>query len=96
MGYSWSRKISVIVFFCILLLSFCRSITRSYYRNSVGVIIVYDITNHQSFEHVLDWLKEAEANISGPEPSQCVFLIVGHKADLNAKREVLYEEVFVL
>lgn len=69
-----------------------RSITRSYYRNSVGIIIVYDITNHQSFEHVSDWLAEAEANISGPDPSQCVFLIVGHKADLNAKREVLYEE----
>lgn len=68
------------------------SITRSYYRNSVGIIIVYDITNHQSFEHVSDWLAEAEANISGPNPPQCVFLIVGHKADLNAKREVLYEE----
>ncbi|KAI1699651.1 ras family domain-containing protein [Ditylenchus destructor] len=69
-----------------------KSITRSYYRNSVGVIVVYDITNRRSFDHVQDWLSEAEANIGGPDPSQCVFLLVGHKADLDAKREVLYEE----
>lgn len=69
-----------------------RSITRSYYRNSVGVIVVYDITNRKSFEHVADWLAEAEASIGGPDPSQCVFLLVGHKADLTSKREVLYEE----
>uniref|UniRef100_A0A915CUK5 Uncharacterized protein n=1 Tax=Ditylenchus dipsaci TaxID=166011 RepID=A0A915CUK5_9BILA len=54
-----------------------KSITRSYYRNSVGVIIVYDITNRKSFDHVVDWLSEAEANIGGPDPSQCVFLLKG-------------------
>ena len=69
-----------------------RSITRSYYRNSVGVIIIYDITNRKTFEHVPDWIAEAEANLGGPDPSQLVFLLVGHKADLEAKREVLYEE----
>uniref|UniRef100_A0A914CHU8 Ras-related protein Rab-39B n=1 Tax=Acrobeloides nanus TaxID=290746 RepID=A0A914CHU8_9BILA len=69
-----------------------KSITRSYYRNSVGVIIVYDITNRKTFEHVSEWLAEAEANVSGPDPSQCVFQLVGHKADLEKDREVLYEE----
>uniref|UniRef100_A0A914HYT1 Ras-related protein Rab-39B n=1 Tax=Globodera rostochiensis TaxID=31243 RepID=A0A914HYT1_GLORO len=69
-----------------------RSITRSYYRNSVGVIVVYDITNRRTFEHVVDWLAEAEANLGGPDPAQLVFLLVGHKADLEEQREVLYEE----
>lgn len=69
-----------------------KSITRSYYRNSVGVIIVYDITNRKTFEHVQEWLSEAEANVSGPDPSQCVFQLIGHKADLDKDREVLYEE----
>lgn len=63
-----------------------------YYRKSVGVIIVYDISVRESFEHVTDWLAEAEANISGPDPTQCVFLLVGNKADLQAERKVLYEE----
>ncbi|MFH4975063.1 hypothetical protein AB6A40_001772 [Gnathostoma spinigerum] len=69
-----------------------RSITRSYYRNSVGVIIVYDITNRSTFEHVVDWLNEAEANVGGPHPEQCVFQIIGHKSDLDAERQVIYEE----
>jgi len=69
-----------------------KSITRSYYRNSVGVIVVYDITNRRTFQHVQDWLAEAEANVGGPDPSQCVFQLIGHKADLEKDREVLYEE----
>lgn len=40
-------------------LSFWRSITRTYYRNSVGVVMVYDITSRRSFEDMLDWLHEA-------------------------------------
>ncbi|CAD5211520.1 unnamed protein product [Bursaphelenchus okinawaensis] len=69
-----------------------KAITKSYYRNSAGVIIVYDITNRKSFDNVKEWLAEAEANVGGPNPSQCVFLLVGHKADLEDKREVLFEE----
>ncbi|CAG9536782.1 unnamed protein product [Cercopithifilaria johnstoni] len=69
-----------------------RSITRSYYRNSVGVIIVYDITNRSTFDHVAQWLKEAEQNVGGPQPNNCVFQLIGHKADLNNERQVMYEE----
>jgi GTPase SAR1 family protein len=54
--------------------------------------VVYDITKRRTFEHVPDWIEEAEANLGGPDPSQLVFLLVGHKADLEGKREVLYEE----
>ena len=35
-----------------------RSITKSYYRNSVGVIFVYDITNQSTFSHLQDWVEE--------------------------------------
>lgn len=69
-----------------------RAITRSYYRNSVGIVVVYDITSRLSFEHVPSWLREAEANVGGPYPGQCVFLLVGHKADKDKTREVQYEE----
>lgn len=40
-----------------------RSITKSYYRNSVGVLLVYDITNHASFEHIPLWMMEAKRHI---------------------------------
>ncbi|KAI6242837.1 RAB-39 protein [Aphelenchoides fujianensis] len=69
-----------------------RSITRSYYRNCAGLMIVFDVTNRTSFENVSHWLKEAESALGGPNPSEVVLLLVGHKADLEEKREVLYEE----
>jgi Ras-related protein Rab-2A len=33
-----------------------KSITRSYYRGSIGVILVYDITNRDSFNNISKWL----------------------------------------
>ncbi|CAB1413132.1 unnamed protein product [Pleuronectes platessa] len=35
-----------------------RSVTRSYYRNSVGGLLVFDITNRASFDHIKDWHTE--------------------------------------
>lgn len=69
-----------------------RSITRSYYRNSVGVLLVYDVSNRQSFKNIQSWLTEAQANVGGPNPGQCVFQLVGHKADMESERQVQYEE----
>ncbi|XP_042312225.1 ras-related protein Rab-39A [Sceloporus undulatus] len=66
-----------------------RSMTRSYYRNSVGGLLVFDITNRSSFEHVYDWLDEGKTHA---EPFQIVFILVGHKCDLEAERQVKREE----
>ena len=33
-----------------------KSITRSYYRGSIGVILVYDIANRESFSNISKWL----------------------------------------
>jgi len=68
----------------------CRSITKSYYRNSVGVLLVYDITNRSSFDHLVDWLEEARFNI---EPQLTVYTMIGHKADKpNRDRTVMAVE----
>ena len=34
----------------------------SYYRGTHGVIVVYDVTNGDSFVHVKNWLHEIEQN----------------------------------
>lgn len=64
-----------------------RSITRSYYRNSAGVLLVYDITSRESFEHVVSWLREARENLGGPNPDKCAFILIGHKADMEQERQ---------
>ena len=33
-------------------------LTSSYYRNAQGILIVYDITNPESYKHIPDWLGE--------------------------------------
>jgi Ras-related protein Rab-18 len=35
-----------------------RTLTSSYYRGAQGVILVYDISNEQSFGNIETWLKE--------------------------------------
>ncbi len=62
-----------------------RSITRAYYRNSVGVLLIYDTTNYVSFTHVTSWLNDARQQI---EPYHCVFLLVGTKIDRESERQV--------
>ncbi|CAF4993659.1 unnamed protein product [Rotaria sp. Silwood1] len=62
-----------------------KSITRAYYRNSVGVLLIYDTTNYVSFTHVTSWLNEARTQI---QPYQCVFLLVGTKIDRESERQV--------
>jgi len=70
-----------------------RSITKSYYRNSVGCLLVYDVCNRESFTHIPTWMNEAKKHI---EPHKAVFIVVGCKRDIateNAKnREVSEEE----
>ncbi|KAK7605299.1 hypothetical protein V9T40_007157 [Parthenolecanium corni] len=61
-----------------------RSITKSYYRNSVGALLVYDICNRLSFDHIPRWMMEARRHIDPHEP---VFVLVGCKLDLAQKGE---------
>jgi len=68
-----------------------RSITKSYYRNSVGAVLAYDVCNMDSFKHIPTWLHEAKKSI---EPHQATFILVGCKSDLAVgnNREVPQEQ----
>lgn len=57
-----------------------KSITRGYYRSAAGAILVYDITNLDSFKNVSRWLDEAKLN-GNPEMT---FVLVGNKCDMEA------------
>jgi len=66
-----------------------RSITRSYYRNSVGALVVFDTCNKKSLDNVPMWIMEAKRYIA---PHHAVFMLVGTKSDLAAEREVSADE----
>ena len=65
-----------------------RSITRAYYKNSVCAILVYDITNRDSFEHISTWIEDCLAQ----SPKTVFMVLVGNKSDLSDKRRVSFEE----
>ncbi|KAH0503161.1 ras-related protein Rab-42 [Microtus oregoni] len=59
-----------------------RTITRSFYRNMVGVLLVFDVTNRESFEHIQAWHQEV---LSSQGPDKVIFLLIGHKCDLSSR-----------
>ena len=65
-----------------------KNITASYYRGGNGVLVVYDITDRESFENLNSWLIEIEKNAN----KNVYKLLIGNKCDLEEKRKVSYQE----
>lgn len=65
-----------------------RSITKSFFRNTNGIIFVYDVTCRKSFQSVKEWIKDSELHDTGFEKILC-----GNKIDLKEKREVNFDEL---
>ncbi|RQM29810.1 hypothetical protein B5M09_002273 [Aphanomyces astaci] len=55
-----------------------QSLTAAYYRNAVGALVVYDITDRHSFEHVTHWLEQIREHAH----ENVVLILVGNKCDL--------------
>jgi small GTP-binding protein len=65
-----------------------RSVTRGYYRGSAGALLVFDITNHDTFEHIGRWLHD----VKEVARSDVVTVLIGNKCDLEAQRDVTRDE----
>ena len=66
-----------------------KAITKSYYKGSDGAVLLYDITDKKSFEHVKDWIESIKTSANTIDYDKyCIFLI-GTKIDLieNGKKE---------
>jgi small GTP-binding protein len=66
------------------------SLTKNFYRKADGIIIVFDVTNKESFDKIHDWVKSVHDNIDSYREMQII--IVGNKIDLEENREVTKEE----
>ena len=63
-----------------------RSITRNFYRNADGVMVVFDLTKKATYDHVKVWLSEAyEHN------EDITTILIGNKLDLVNERDVSKE-----
>lgn len=65
-----------------------RTVTASFYRGAHGILLVFDLTQKDSFEtRVEEWLKE----IKSYTPDNTPIVLVGNKCDLKEKRAINYE-----
>ncbi|KAL5728891.1 WD40 repeat protein [Ranunculus cassubicifolius] len=64
-----------------------RTITSSYYRGAHGIIIVYDVTDQESFNNVKTWLSEINRYASDHVNK----LLVGNKCDMTSNKVISYE-----
>lgn len=64
-----------------------RTITNTYYRGTHGVIVVYDVTNGESFANVKRWLQEIESNCDVVNK-----VLVGNKNDDPNRKVVITED----
>lgn len=63
-----------------------RSLAPMYYRGALAALLVYDVTNVESFEEVKGWALELRTNVE----SNLIVVVVGNKTDL-AKHRVVTE-----
>ena len=59
-----------------------------YYKGKNGILVVYDITNRQSFDDINFWLNEIKEKAN----KNTVLLLVGNKCDLEDERKVSFQE----
>nr|CAI5864361.1 unnamed protein product [Callosobruchus analis] len=65
-----------------------RSLIPSYIRDSTVAVVVYDITNANSFHQTSKWIDDVRTE----RGSDVIIMLVGNKTDLSDKRQVNLEE----
>uniref|UniRef100_A0AAY5KLY3 RAB41, member RAS oncogene family n=1 Tax=Esox lucius TaxID=8010 RepID=A0AAY5KLY3_ESOLU len=65
-----------------------RSLIPSYIRDSTIAVVVYDITNLNSFQQTSKWIDDVRTERGG----DVIIMLVGNKTDLADKRQITTEE----
>jgi len=64
------------------------AITKAYYRNALGALVVFDILKASTFQNLDQWYNEVRANAG----IDCCIILVGNKLDQRHIRAVLSED----
>ena len=65
-----------------------RSLIPMYTRDANIILLVYDISSKETFEHLPDWLKD----LNNINKNDVIFALVGNKNDLADNRQITFEE----
>ena len=65
-----------------------RAITKNYYKGANGIILIYDVTNLQSYENVKNWI----AQIKEEANQNVLIYLAGNKIDVSEDLRVVKTE----
>ena len=65
-----------------------RAITRNYYKGANGIILIYDVTNINTYENIKKWLNEIKEEIS----DKVSIILIGNKIDNENQRKITKEQ----
>ena len=65
-----------------------KNIIASYYRGAHGILLIFDVTDKDSFKNLSNWLIEIEKNAS----KNVLKVLIGNKTDLEEKRVITYNQ----
>ncbi|VDN01628.1 unnamed protein product [Thelazia callipaeda] len=66
------------------------TITTSYYRGAMGIMLVYDITNAKSFDNIAKWLRNIDEHFKHAS-EDVEKMLLGNKCDMAERRVVSRE-----
>ena len=59
-----------------------RSVTLNYYKGSDGILLLYDITDRDSFDQVKTWIESIKDTLGRSQDSKYAIILMGNKLDL--------------
>ena len=62
-----------------------RTITTAYYRGAMGILLVYDVSDENSFINVRNWMRQIDQNAA----ENVNRVLIGNKADVDAENPSL-------
>ena len=65
-----------------------RTVVSTYFRGAHGILLLYDVTNRDSFKNLESWLIEIEKNAK----EKVLKILIGNKCDLTDDREITSDE----
>jgi len=61
-----------------------RTITTAYYRGAMGILLVYDVTDEQSFNNIRNWIRQIQQHAADNVDK----ILIGNKCDMMDKKVV--------
>lgn len=65
------------------------SVRPMFYKGALGTLLIFDLTNNESFEHLPNWIEEIRSNSKYGIP----ILLIGNKCNLINERVINYSDI---